>query len=142
LKNRTSRTYKSLLERDFATNLDQIQAKFQYEPDKIPYIRPSTYTPDWKISKDVYLETKGKFTAAQRHNLLAFIDQHPKTKIIMVFSQAKNKINKKSKMTYEDWCIKNNITYFNLNAYYDNKTRSYRFKTPMSIKWIEKQIEN
>lgn len=64
--------YKSILERDFAKELDRIGVEYEYEADKIPYVRPSNYTPDWKIRKKVYLETKGEFSPSQRNNLLAF----------------------------------------------------------------------
>lgn len=127
--------FKSLLERDFSKALKAQGIKYKYEAHKIPYVRPSTYTPDWEIKKDVFLETKGEFTAAQRNNLLAFLEQYPKIKIIMVFAQANNKLNRKSKMTYGEWCQRHNIEFFNLNAQYDSRTKSYIFPIPLPTKW-------
>lgn len=121
--------YKSKLERDFALELNRVGIKYKYEEDKIPYVRPSSYTPDWKVGKNKYLETKGEFTPAQRNNLLAFREQHPNIEIVMVFAQAENKLNKKSKMTYAQWCKRHGIKYHNLRAVYTGK--GYVFKNPI-----------
>jgi len=131
--------YKSLLERDFAKVLDAAKIQYEYEADKIPYVRPSNYNPDWKIGKKTYLETKGEFSPSQRSNMLSFLEQHPDITIIMVFAQANNTLNKKSKMTYGDWCKRHKIKYHNLNAQYDNRTKSYTFKNPLPIKWLTKK---
>lgn len=125
--------YKSKLENDFAKALDKAKIKYRYEADVIPYVRPSRYIPDWKISDRVYLETKGEFAPAQRNNLLAFLEQHPDYKIIMVFANAKNKLNSKSKMTYGEWCSKHGIEYHDLQAVYNNKKKSYVFRNPYKL---------
>lgn len=130
--------YKSLLERDFAKLLDKSGIDYQYEADKIPYVRPSNYTPDWKIGKNTYLETKGEFSPSQRNNMLSFLEQHPDIEIIMIFAQADNKLNKKSKMTYAEWCKRHKIKYHNLNAQYDSRTKGYTFQNPLPMKWFEK----
>ena len=121
--------YKSKLERDFAKALKENKIKAEYEADKFPYVRPSSYTPDWKLKEKLYLETKGEFTAAQRANLLAFREQYPDIQIIMVFACATNKLHKKAKMTYAEWCDKNGIKYHDLQAVYENG--QYRFKNPI-----------
>lgn len=131
--------YKSLLERDFAVTLTKANIVFEYEADKIPYVRPSSYTPDWKISKNTYLETKGEFSPSQRSNLLSFLEQHPEIEIIMIFAQANNTLNKKSKMTYGEWCKRHKIKFHNLNAQYNNKTKSYVFKNPLPTRWFNKK---
>ncbi len=130
--------YKSLLERDFATTLNKANIQYEYEADKIPYVRPSSYTPDWKIGKKTYLETKGEFSPSQRNNLLSFLEQHPDIEIIMIFAQANNKLNKKSKMTYGEWCERHKIKFHNLNAQYNNKTKGYVFHNPLPTKWLKK----
>lgn len=121
--------FKSLLERDFAEELKRAKIPFKYEPDKIPFVRPSSYCPDWKIGPKTYYETKGSFTSSQRSNLLSFREQHPDIEIIMVFAWANNKINRKSKMTYADWCNRHKIKFHDLKASF-NKGK-WIFKNPI-----------
>lgn len=125
--------FKSLLERDFAKLLKKQKVQFKYEEDRIPFVRQSSYTPDWKIGEKTYLETKGEFTSSQRSNLLSFLEQHPDIKIIMVFAQAKNKLNKKSKMTYAEWCSRHGIEFIDLDAEYIPQKKEYRFKEGLKI---------
>lgn len=126
--------FKSLLERDFAKLLKKQKIAFKYEEDRIPYVRQSSYTPDWKIGPKTYLETKGEFTSSQRSNLLSFREQHPDIKIIMVFAQANNKLNRKSKMTYAEWCNRHEIEFYNLDAEYISQKKEYRFTEGFKIK--------
>lgn len=123
--------YKSLLEKDVAAHLESRRIKFQYEADTFQYVRPSHYTPDWKIGPQIYLETKGEFAPSQRANLLAFKEQYPDVEIVMVFAQANNKLNKKAKMTYAQWCDKNGIRYHDLNAVYDKNKKGYTINNPI-----------
>ena len=111
--------YKSLLERDFALKwLKPRKIKADYEVDRFSYVKTHFYIPDWKIKKDVYLETKGKFTSSDRSKTLAVVQAYPKIKIIMVFANAYNKLSKKSKTTYADWCDQHNIPWLHLGAKY------------------------
>ena len=123
--------YKSLLEKDVADHMDSRKIKYKYEADTFHYVRPSHYTPDWKIGPKLYLETKGEFAPSQRANMLAFKEQYPDIEIIMVFAQASNKLNKKAKMTYAEWCDKNGIKYHDLNAVYDKKKKGYIINNPI-----------
>ena len=87
-----------------------LNAKYEYEPDKLKYSLPATvhsYCPDFKIHKNVYIEAKGEFTAADRKKMLAVREQYPQVKIYMLFQKAGNTLSKKSKTTYTDWCDKN-----------------------------------
>lgn len=92
----------------------------EYEPDKIKYTLPETkhtYTPDWKIRENVYIETKGKFTAEDRKKLLAVKQQHPNVVIYLLFQRAYNKLSPKSKTTYADWAEKNGFEWADYNEH-------------------------
>lgn len=118
--------YKSVLEKCFS----KLVGKGQYEVDTFAYVRPSHYTPDWKIGQNKYIETKGEFTPAHRANLLAFREQYPRIKIHLVFSNASNKLHRKSKMTYGEWATKNDFLWHDLEAVYDKNKRAYNFGNP------------
>lgn len=83
-----------------------------YEVEAIPYIIESKYNPDFKLAKNVFLETKGFFKDSDRRKILAVIKQHPEKKIIMYFMDSRVKLRKNGKMTYGEWCDKNNIEWF------------------------------
>lgn len=95
--------YKSGLERQAAKLLPNW---VQYEADKIKYTVVHTYHPDWKIRDNLYIETKGKFTAADRAKHLHIKQQHPEVTVHFLFSKPFNKLNKASSTTYADWCEK------------------------------------
>jgi len=101
--------YKSKFENSFAQTLKQLNLPVSYEPDKISYTLQCTYTPDFKIADNVYVETKGLFDSDDRRKILAVISQHPDIDIILVFQNPNMKINKGSKTTYAKWCEKHNI---------------------------------
>lgn len=125
------RTYKSLLERDFAEHIQKRKLDAEYEVDTYTYERPSHYTPDWKIHDKLYLETKGEFAPAQRANMLAFKEQHPDIEIVMVFADSRNLLHKKAKMTYAEWCDKHGLRYHDLRAVYNKKNRYYEIRNPI-----------
>ena len=56
-------------------------------------------------------ETKGRFIEADRtkHKLIA--KQHPDIDIRFMFQNPREKLYKKSKATYADWCEKNDFLY-------------------------------
>jgi hypothetical protein len=85
-----------------------------YECMKIPYFIPQTqhvYTPDIALPNGIIVETKGRFTAADRQKHLYVKQQHPELDIRFVFSNSKTKIRKGSKTSYADWCNKNGFLY-------------------------------
>lgn len=96
--------FKSKLEQKFAQMMQLKGLKFEYEPDRISYVRRSHYVPDWRIRKDVYIETKGYLSPSNRANILSFREQHPHVRVYFLFGCAKNKLNPKSETTYGDWC--------------------------------------
>lgn len=86
----------------------------QYETFKIPYVIPAsnhTYTPDFQLPNGIIIETKGRFVASDRKKHLLVKKQHPELGIRFVFQNAKGRINKGSKTTYADWCVKNGFLY-------------------------------
>tara|TARA_R110000787_G_scaffold32754_3_gene86557 strand:- start:4616 stop:4945 length:330 start_codon:yes stop_codon:yes gene_type:complete len=81
----------------------------KYEPDVIEYIQPQKtrkYNPDFKIEKNVYIEAKGKLDISTRQKMVWFKESNPDVRIIFLFMNPSNKINKRSKTTYGDWSTK------------------------------------
>jgi len=94
---------------DIDNSLKIVGVDGQYEQHKIPYIKPATqhkYTPDFRLPNGIFVETKGRFVTADRKKHLLIKEQHPNLDIRFVFQNANNKLNKKSKTTYADWCTK------------------------------------
>lgn len=108
-----SRRYRSQFEANFARNLRERKIASLYEQDKIQYIpKPRTYTPDFYIKEgDFYVETKGRFFATDRTKHLLIKEQHPDIDIRFVFLNAKNRLDKRSRTTYAQWCEKNGFLY-------------------------------
>jgi len=101
--------FRSGLEKQVAELLKELSVKFEYESTKVPYELQCNYTPDFLLPNGVYLETKGQFTSEDRRKMLAVKKQHPELDIRMVFQAPFNKISKRSKTTYAQWCEKNGI---------------------------------
>ena len=106
LKKRTTSKYKSSLEKRFAELAQKLELNFTYESDKIPYVVPSHYLPDFKIAPNRYVETKGYFSSSNRQRMLCFKEQHPEIDICFMFGNADNKLNAKSTTTYREWSLK------------------------------------
>ena len=106
--------FKSGLEETISQQIESQGIKVEYETEKVPYIIPAsnhTYSPDFKLPNGIRIETKGRFVAADRKKHLLVKEQNPNMDIRFVFSNSKNKITKKSKTTYGDWCEKNGYKY-------------------------------
>jgi hypothetical protein len=84
-----------------------------YEQSVLHYTVPASvhrYTPDFHIpGTNIWLETKGRFTNADRKKMLLVKAQHPDKRIIMVFQDARKPIAKGSKTTYSQWAEKNGL---------------------------------
>jgi hypothetical protein len=103
--------YKSGLEQRFQSACEDKGWNLPYEQDKIKYVIPAsnhTYTPDFTVTNNVYIETKGLWTAADRKKAVLVSQQHPEVTILYVL-QRNQKISKKSKVTYLDWAAKHGI---------------------------------
>jgi len=97
--------FRSGLEYEVAKWLEDNGVAYEYENLRVKYRRPeSTYTPDFELPNGIIIEAKGRFTSSDRAKHLLIKEQHPELDIRFVFSNSKNKLNKKSKTTYSDWC--------------------------------------
>jgi hypothetical protein len=106
--------FKSGLEENISIQIESKGIKVEYESEKVSYTIPAsqhTYNPDFKLPNGIFVETKGRFVAADRKKHLLVKAQNPTLDIRFVFSNSKNKISKASKTTYGDWCDKNDIVY-------------------------------
>ncbi len=69
-------------------------------------LRTGWYTPDFFLDTGtIIIETKGRFTAADRRKMVAVKQNHPDLDIRMLFMR-NNKLTKRSNTTYTDWCDK------------------------------------
>lgn len=106
--------FKSGLEENISTQIESKGIKVEYESEKLAYIIPAskhTYNPDFKLPNGIFIETKGRFLAADRKKHLLVREHNPELDIRFVFSNSKNKISKASKTSYADWCDKNGFKY-------------------------------
>ena len=103
--------YRSGLEVKFQAACEAKGWNLPYEIDKIKYTIPAsnhTYTPDFTVTENIYIETKGLWTGADRKKAVLISQQHPHIKILYVL-QRNQGLSKKSKTTYLDWAAKNNL---------------------------------
>ena len=98
--------FRSKLEERVCADLARKKVEFQYEERCIrftPKIR--TYTPDLYFENTgVYVEIKGFFKPSDRSKHLMIKEQYPELDLRFLFSNASNKLSKKSKTTYGMWC--------------------------------------
>ena len=95
--------FRSGLEERIASELETESVAFEFEKTKLEYTKPMkvhTYTPDFYIPKtDMFIETKGLFTSADRQKMRLVKEQHPDLDIRFIFNNSRAKISKKSKTT-------------------------------------------
>lgn len=120
---------RSKFERRIAKELDDAGVKYEYEKWSYQYdealrknmarcgdcggtnlIRTGWYTPDFFLESGFIVETKGRFTAADRRKMLAVKESHPELQLVILFMRD-NKIHKNSTTKYSDWCEANNYEY-------------------------------
>lgn len=95
---------------DTAQDLDAHGVSWEYENIVIDWEpNPKKYVPDFELENGIILECKGKFDADDRAKHLAVKAQHPELDVRIVFQNAYNKLRKGAKMTYAEWCDKNDI---------------------------------
>jgi hypothetical protein len=110
-KRHNSNAYKSGLEHRFQESCKDLGWELPYEQDKIKYIIPEskhTYTPDFTVTNNVYIETKGLWTAADRKKACLIQEQHPEIKVLYVLMR-NQKLAKNSKTTYLEWAAKHSL---------------------------------
>jgi len=106
--------FRSGLEASIAAKLRSKGIKFTFEEMVIKYTKPqrdSKYTPDFVLTNDIIVESKGRFLTADRQKHILVKAQHPEHDIRFVFSNSKSRISKLSKTTYADWCEKHGFKY-------------------------------
>ena len=105
--------YRSGLEETIAVSLQRRGFDPHFEETKIEYRVEETrrYTPDFPLDNGVIVESKGRFTAADRKKHLLVKEQHPHLDIRFVFSRSSTRISKTSQTTYADWCRKNGFLF-------------------------------
>ena len=72
-----------------------------YLPLTLPYLK----------DYDILIETKGRFTIADRVKHKLIKEQHPDLDIRFVFLNARNRLDKRSKTTYGAWCDRHGFLY-------------------------------
>ena len=105
--------YRSGLEETVSEQLERSGVHFTYESMKIRYRVDEVrkYTPDFVLPNGIIIETKGRFTAADRKKHLLIKEQHPEFDIRFVFSNSRTKLNKGAKSSYGEWCSKHGFLY-------------------------------
>ena len=82
--------FRSGLEIAISQELDANKVTYTYEKVKLTYVKPTkthTYTPDFYLQEqNIYIETKGLFTSADRQKMRLVKEQHPELDIRFVFS--------------------------------------------------------
>jgi hypothetical protein len=98
--------FRSRFERRFAKDLNERGVEFEYEDHKFSYQpKIKKYTPDFYLPEfDLFIETKGFFTAADRIKHILIKEQHPDLNLKFVFMNAFNKLSRSSSTTYGSWC--------------------------------------
>ena len=103
--------YKSGLEARFEEKTRLMGYTLPYETKKIKYTIPEkqhSYTPDFEVTNNVYIETKGLWTAQERKKALLIKDQHPHVKILYVLYRDQ-RLSKKSDTSYISWAQKKGL---------------------------------
>jgi len=101
--------FRSGLEEKVADLLGGLGVTYEYESTRVPYEIAFNYTPDFCLPNGVYLECKGYWEPADRRKILAVKRCNPEIDLRMVFQTPYNKISKKSKTTYAQWCDRHDI---------------------------------
>jgi hypothetical protein len=105
--------YKSGLELSVSMQINQTEYPLKYETETLKYIVPerkAKYTPDFVFVKRnneiMYIETKGRWTTADRTKMKHVLASNPGIDIRMVFQNPGQKITKGSPTTYEAYALK------------------------------------
>ena len=101
--------FRSKLEENIANLLEGLGVSYEYESEKLGYTIEHTYTPDFVLPNYTYIEAKGYWSAADRRKILNVKKANPEIDLRMVFQSPFNKISKKSKTTYAQWCDRHEI---------------------------------
>ena len=109
LKEKKDTKFRSGLEKQIANLLEGLGISYEYESKKLAYTISHNYTPDFILPNHVHLEAKGWWSPADRRKVLAVKRDNPDIDLRMVFQSPYNRISKKSKTTYAQWCDRHDI---------------------------------
>lgn len=105
--------YKSGLELTISKQIESTEYPLNYETETLNYIVPerkAKYTPDFVFTKRngeiMYIETKGRWTTADRTKMKHVLASNPGIDIRMVFQNPNQKLSKSSPTTYEAFATK------------------------------------
>jgi hypothetical protein len=105
--------YKSGLEQTVAEQIKSTPYDLKYETETINYIVPerkAKYTPDFVFIKRngnfMFIETKGRWTTADRQKMKHVLASNPGVDIRMVFQNPNQRLSKTSKTTYAEFALK------------------------------------
>ena len=105
--------YKSGLELTVSEQIKSTEYPLNYETETLNYIVPerkAKYTPDFVFVKKngsfMFIETKGRWTSADRLKMKHVLASNPGLDIRMVFQNPTQKISKASNTTYEAYANK------------------------------------
>jgi hypothetical protein len=119
---------RSGFERRIAKDLTDRGVRYRYEPDSFVYYKKPykpvcrecgsknvasvrSYTPDFYLpDHGFYIETKGKFTPADRKKMQLVREANPEVDIRLVF-MTDNKTTKTGTKRYSDWSRENGFDY-------------------------------
>ena len=108
--------YRSKLEENVANLLEGLGVSYEYESERVPYTIQHHYNPDFILPNGIYLESKGYWDAKDRRKILAVVKDNPDIDLRMVFQAPFNKISKKSRTTYAQWCERHGIKWAAVHA--------------------------
>ena len=110
--------YKSGLELTISEQIKQTEYELQYETETLNYVVPerkAKYTPDFVFTKrnggTMYIETKGRWTTADRTKMKHVLQSNPGIDIRMVFQNPNQKLSKTSPTTDEAFARKLGIVH-------------------------------
>ncbi len=107
--------FKSKLEEWAWKQFKKWKIPVEYESCSLKYVVPKSYIPDFTFTQygnrsRIYIETKGYFRPEDRTKALSVRKSNPGIDLRFIFSQD-NKLSKKAKMRYSDWCKKHGFLY-------------------------------
>ena len=135
--------YRSGLELKISEYLQELKIKFLYEGIKIEWedLAYRTYTPDFVLPNGIIIETKGRFTVADRRKHKCIKKQHQDLDIRFVFTNSKCKLQKGAKTSYAQWCIKHGFQYYDRIIPEDWLKEKGKNKHPKFIKFVGTKVK-
>ncbi|NBQ96906.1 MAG: endodeoxyribonuclease [Microbacteriaceae bacterium] len=110
--------YKSGLELEISEQIKKSEYELRYETETLTYTVPerkAKYTPDFVFVKrngaTMYIETKGRWTTADRTKMKHVLQSNPGIDIRMIFQNPNQKLSKTSLTTYETYARKLGIVH-------------------------------